>query len=71
MGGAKEGTKTTMEVDSIATQMATKSTQVACDTIEATTETMHPSTLFTIVETKDDTKNLQPRDGTRVIPMVE
>jgi hypothetical protein len=45
-----------MEVDSIATQMATKSTQVARDTTEATTETMHPSTLFTIVEIEEGIK---------------
>jgi hypothetical protein len=60
-----------MEVDSIATQMATKSTHVAHDTNEATTETMHPSTLFTIVKTEEGIENFQPGDGTRVAPMVE
>jgi hypothetical protein len=60
-----------MEVDSIAAQMATKSTQVACDTIEATIETMHPSIVFTIVETAEGTENLQLGDASRVAPMVE
>jgi hypothetical protein len=32
---------------------------------------MHPSTLPTIVETKEGIENLQPRDGTEVVPMVE
>jgi len=52
MGGANEGIGTTMEVEySITTKVATKSTQVAPNIIEATKETMHPSKLFTIVET--------------------
>jgi hypothetical protein len=60
-----------MEVDSIATKVVIESTQVALDTIEITTETMHPSILSTIVETKEGTKNLRPRDDTKVAPMVE
>ncbi len=71
MGGVEEGTRTIMEVDSIATKVVIESTQVALDTIEITTETMHPSILSTIVETKEGTKNLRPRDDTKVAPMVE
>jgi CRISPR/Cas system CMR-associated protein Cmr5 small subunit len=58
MGKADERTRTIMEVDSIAVEVATESIQVALDTIEATTETMHPSTLFTIVEIGEGTENL-------------
>jgi len=58
MGGAKEGIKTTMEVDSIVVEVATKSIHVAPNTIEATTEIVHPSTLSTNIETKA-IKNLQ------------
>ncbi len=50
MGGAKEGTETMMEVDSIVAKVATKSTQVAHDTIEAAIKIVHPSALFTIIE---------------------
>jgi hypothetical protein len=59
MGGPKEGTKTTMEMDSIVVKMSTKGTQVAPHPIEATTKIMHPSTLVTIVEIDEVTKNLQ------------
>ncbi len=55
MGGVEEGTRTMMEVDSIATKVVTKSTQVALDTIEATIKIVHPPTLFTIVKTKEGT----------------
>jgi hypothetical protein len=58
MGGAKEGIKTTMEVDSIVVEVATKSIHVAPNTMEATTEIAHPSTLSTNIETKA-IKNLQ------------
>jgi hypothetical protein len=71
MGGAKKGTRTTMEVDSIAIEVVTESTQVAPDTIEATTKTMHPLTLSTIIETEEGTENLQLGDGTGVAPMVK
>jgi hypothetical protein len=71
MGGAEEGIVTTMEVDSIIAKVTTKSTQVAPNTTKAATKTMHPSTLSTIIETKEGTKNLQLWDGTRVTPMVE
>ncbi len=60
-----------MEVDSSAAEMATKSTQVALATTKPSTKTMHPSTLPTIVETEEGIKNLQPRDGTEVVLMVE
>jgi hypothetical protein len=50
MGGANEGIGTMMEVDSIITKVATKSTQVAPNIIKATKETMHPSKLSTIIE---------------------
>jgi hypothetical protein len=66
MGGAEEGIKTTMEVDFIVAEVATKNTQVVPDTIKAAIETMHPSALCTIVEIKEGIKNLQSRDGTRV-----
>jgi hypothetical protein len=52
MGGAKEGTKTMMEVESIFAEMATKSTQVAHDITKAAIKTMHPSALSTIIETE-------------------
>jgi hypothetical protein len=71
MGGAKKRTITTMEVDSIATKVVTESTQVALDTIEATTKTMHPLTLSTIVEIREGIEKLQSGDGTTVVPMVE
>ncbi len=58
MGGAEEGTETTIEVDFIAVEMVTESIQVTPNTTKATTETLHPSTLSTIVETKEGTKNL-------------
>jgi hypothetical protein len=48
MGGAKEGTETTMEVDSIVAKVATKSIQVAHDNIEAAIKIVHPLALFTI-----------------------
>jgi hypothetical protein len=60
-----------MEVDSIIAKVATKSIQVALDTNEVAIETMHPSTLSTIVKKKETTKNLQPGDGTKVALMVE
>ncbi len=63
MGGAQEGTKTTMEVDSIVAKVAIESIQVAPDTTEATTKIMHPFTLSTITEIEEGTKDLQPRDG--------
>ncbi len=71
MGRIKEGIETIMEVDSIATKMATKSTQVAPNTTKAVIKIVHPSTLSTIIEIKEGTKNLQLGDGTRVVPMVE
>jgi len=71
MGGAEEGTGTTMEVDSITAELIIESIQVAPNTIEAITKTMHPSTLSTIVESEKGTKNLQPGDGTGVTPMVK
>ncbi len=46
-------------------------TQMAPDISEATTKTVHPSTLSTIVKTKKDIKNLQPGDGIGVAPMVK
>jgi hypothetical protein len=49
--------------------VTTKSTQVAPNTIEVATE-MHPSTLDTILKTKEVTKNLQ-EDETRIAPMVK
>ncbi len=71
MGGVEEKIETTMEVDSITTDVATESNQVALDTIEATTKTMHPSTLSTIIESEEGTKNLQLGDGIRVILVVD
>jgi hypothetical protein len=71
MGGANEGIGTTMEVDSITKKMATKSIQVAPDTIEATKEIVYPSKLSTIVEIKEVTKNLQQGDEFGIVPMVE
>jgi hypothetical protein len=44
MGGVEEGTRTTMEVDSIVVEVAIKSTQVALDTTKAIIKTVHPST---------------------------
>jgi hypothetical protein len=70
MGGAKEGIETTMEVDSIVVEVATRSTQVAHDTTKVTIKTMHPSTLLTIIETEEGTKNFQSRNGTLIAPMV-
>ncbi len=58
MGGLEEGTWTTMEVDSIVTKMAIESIQVVVNTTEVVIETMHPSTLSTIVEIEDGIKNL-------------
>jgi len=57
MGRAKEGTRTMMEVDSIVVKVATESIQVAPNTTKATTKIIHPSTLSTIVETKEGTEN--------------
>ncbi len=71
MGGAKEGTETTMEVDSIVAKVATKSTQVAHDTIEAAIKIVHPLALFTIIEIEEGTENLQLKNGTGIAPMVE
>jgi hypothetical protein len=71
MGGAKEGTRNIMEVDSIAIEVATKSIWVMPDATKAATVTIHPSTLSTIVETKEGNENLQPEDSTRIAPMVE
>ncbi len=71
MGGAKEGTKTMMEVDSIVAEVATKSTQVAHDTTKATIKIVHPSALSTIIEIEEGTKNLQSRNGTGIAPTVE
>jgi hypothetical protein len=71
MGGAKEGTETMIEVDSIVAEVATKSIQVAHDTTKAAIKTVHPSTLSTIIETEEGTKNLQSGNGTRIAPMVE
>jgi hypothetical protein len=47
-----------MEVDSIVTKMAIESIQVVVNTTEVVIETMHPSTLSTIVEIEDGIKNL-------------
>jgi hypothetical protein len=71
LGGVEDGIRTTMEVDSSVAEVATKSTQVALDITKASTKTMHTSTLPTIVETKEGIKNLQRRDDTRIVPMVE
>ncbi len=60
-----------MEVDSIVVEVATESSQVVFDTTKVATKIVHPSTLSTIVETKDGTENLQLGDGTRITPMVE
>ncbi len=48
-----------MEVDSIVIEVATESTQVTLDIIEATTKTMHLSTLSTIVESEEGIENFQ------------
>lgn len=71
MGGVEEGIKTTMEVDSIITKVVIENTQVTLDTIEVAFETMHPSTLSTILETEEGIENLQLGDGTRITPMVQ
>ncbi len=60
-----------MEVDSNATKVATKSTQVALDTIEAATKIVHHSRLATNVKTQEVTKNLQQDDKFGIAPMVE
>ncbi len=57
-GGVEEGTGTIMEVDSIVVEMVIESIQVAPDTIGATTKIVHPSTVSTIIEIKEGTKNL-------------
>jgi hypothetical protein len=51
--------------------VATKSIQVTFDTIEATIETVHPSTLSTIIEIEEGIENLQPGDGIGIVLMVE
>jgi hypothetical protein len=71
MGRTKEGTETMMEVDSIIAEVATKSTQVAHDTTKATIKIVHPSTLSTIIETKEGIENLQSGNGTGIAPMVK
>jgi hypothetical protein len=71
MGGTEERTRTTIEVDFISIKMVNENTQITPNIIEATIETLHPSTVFTIIKTKEATKNLQPKDGTQVIPMVK
>lgn len=71
MGGVEKGIKTTMKVDSIVVEMATKSIQVAPDIMEVATEIMHPSTLSTIIETKEAIKNLQHGDEVGIALMVE
>jgi hypothetical protein len=58
MGGAEEGTGSMMEVDSIATKVATKSIQVTPNITKAATKIIHPLTLFTIIETKEGIENL-------------
>ncbi len=58
MGGAKEGAGTMMEVDSSIVKVATQSTQVELDTIEAATKIMQPLTLATILESKEVIENL-------------
>lgn len=68
MGGAKEGI-TTIEVDFIVVEMVTK--RVTPNTTEITIKKLPLSTWSTIVETEKGTKNLQPRDGTQVVPMVK
>jgi hypothetical protein len=69
LGRVEEGTRITMEVDSIVVEVATKSIQVGPYTIEAATK-VHPSTLVTILEIKEVTKNLQ-EDETGIAPMVK
>ncbi len=61
--GVEERTVTTMEVDSIIAKVATKNILGAPNTTKATTKTMHPSTMSTIIEIKEGTKNLQLGDG--------
>lgn len=60
-----------MEVDSNIVKVATQSTQVELDTIEVATKIMQPSTLATILESKEVTENPQQEDETRIAPMVE
>ncbi len=71
MGGVEEGTRTTIEVDFIAIEVAIESIHVAIDTTKVATKIVHPSTLSTVVETDEGTKNLQPKDGIGVAPMVK
>jgi hypothetical protein len=58
-------------VDSIVVEMATKSSQVVLNTTKATNEILYPSTMSTIIEIEEDTKNPQMEDGTRIVLMVE
>ncbi len=58
-------------MDSIVVEMATKSTQVVLNTTKATNEILYPSTMSTIIEIEEDTKNPQMGDGTRIVLMVE
>jgi hypothetical protein len=51
--------------------MATKNIQVALDTTEVATEIVHPSTLSTIIETKEAIKNLHHGDEVGITLMVE
>ncbi len=51
--------------------MATKSSQVVLNTTKATNEILYPSTMSTIIEIEEDTKNPQMEDGTRIVLMVE
>jgi hypothetical protein len=69
--GVEEGTRTIMEANSIVVEMAIESTYVAPNTTEATTKTMHPSTLSTIIEIERGIENPQMRDGIRVTLMFE
>lgn len=60
-----------MGVDSIAAKVATKTIQVARDTTKVATKIVHPSTLCTIIEIKESTKNLQLGDDIRIAPTIE
>ncbi len=71
MGGIEKRIETIMEVDSIATKVATKNTQAVPDTTEAIIKTVHPSTLSTITKIEKSIENLQLGDNTGVVPMVE
>ncbi len=71
MEGVEEGTRTMMEVDSIAIEVAIENTQVAPHTTKVATKNVHPSTLFTIVETKKAIENLQHGDEIGIGPMVK